>query len=223
MATKQTDARKALAKNLKRTRALQLIFEAGSLKPTVGQRRGSGQPSNEERELLRAVVVFAIGALDAYLSDVAAEVLVAQLESAVLPAEEARNLLSRVTKEVPTLSFELALTTDRAQRRKAAKRAISDHLTTRVSNHGPKGVAETMRRLNTEIDFAAINMAQFSKLETSDRKGAADVLQWWTDKRHDLVHRGTTIQVSMEQSSALIGFVEALADCVEAKAVATLS
>ncbi|HEV2590782.1 MAG TPA: hypothetical protein VGU02_02715, partial [Gaiellaceae bacterium] len=58
---KQTDARAALARNLTRTRAIQRIFEAGSLKPKASDRRGGGKPSDEERELLRAVVVFAIG------------------------------------------------------------------------------------------------------------------------------------------------------------------
>lgn len=222
-AKKQSDARAALSKNLSRTRALQRIFEAGSLKPKAGDRRGGGKPSNEERELLRAVVVFAIGALDAYLSDVAAEVLVAQLERATIPTDEARNLLTRVTKEVPTLAVELALTTDRAQRRAAAQLAISDHLVNRVSHHGPKAVASTMSRLGAEPDFAAIDMAPFGPLETPERKGAANVLQWWTEKRHDLVHRGASIQVNMEQSSALIDFVEALADHVEENAITQLA
>lgn len=217
-----TDARATLAKNLTRTRALQRIFEAGNLKPQTGQRRGSGQPSSEERELLRAVVVFAIGALDAYLSDVAAEVLVAQLEGAASLGDEARNLLRRVTKEIDTLALELALTTDPAQRRVVAQEAISDHLANRVSNHGPKGVAATMGRLGTEIDFDAIDMSRFGPLTTTERNRAADVLQWWTDRRHALVHRGSAIQVNMEQSSALIDFVEALADHVDSQALRSL-
>jgi cob(I)alamin adenosyltransferase len=89
------------------------------------------------------VAVFAIGALDAYLSDVAAEVLVAQLERARTPNADARNLLRRILKEIDTLPFELALTTDSDERRRLAQEAISEHLTDRISNHGAKGVAAT--------------------------------------------------------------------------------
>ena len=220
---KKTEARATLAKNLDRTRALQRIFEAGSLKPQPGDKRGGGQPSGEERELLRAVVVFAIGALDSYLSDVAAETLVAQLEKSAIPSESARALLRRMMKEVDTLALELALTTDPTQRRAVAREAISDHLSNKVSNHGPKGIAETMSRLGTEANLSKIDMTPFAPLQTTERKSAPDVLQYWTDRRHALVHQGVAIKVNMEQSRALIDFVEALADHVESQALASMA
>lgn len=88
--------------------------------------------------------------------------------------------------------------------------------------HGPQGVAATLERLGTEVDFGSIDMSNFAVLETSERTGAAAVLRWWTDRRHALVHQGGVIQVNMEQSLALIGFIEALADHVDTQALAAL-
>jgi hypothetical protein len=102
-----TRAHGTFIKTLGRVQALQSIFDADSLRPRQNpQGRGRGTSSAEEKELLRAVAVFAIGALDAYLSDVAAEVLVAQLERARTPNADARNLLRRILKEIDTLPFE---------------------------------------------------------------------------------------------------------------------
>ena len=62
--SKSTPAYKALVLNLNRARALSRIFDAGSLKPKPGDKRSGGRPSDEERELLRATVIYSIGALD---------------------------------------------------------------------------------------------------------------------------------------------------------------
>lgn len=68
----ETAAHKAFKLTIKRPQALLEMFDAGSLKPKRGNKRGVGKPSWQENELLRASVITAIGALDAYLSDVAA-------------------------------------------------------------------------------------------------------------------------------------------------------
>jgi hypothetical protein len=52
--------------NLERSRAFLRIFDKD---------RGVGQPSNDEKELLRGSLVFAVGALDAYLSDLILEIV----------------------------------------------------------------------------------------------------------------------------------------------------
>src|SRR3954451_3553341 len=174
----------AFAQNVGRARALSRIFDSGSLKPKTGDQRGRGKPSDEERELLRATVIFSIGALDAYLSDVAAEVLVGQLENARLPTSDARNVLQRVQKEIPTLSLELALTSDADERRQLAQQAITDHLANRVSNHGAAGVASTLGRLGATIDWEAVSLGAKSKLRTSPRQSSAAVLDRWTERRH---------------------------------------
>jgi hypothetical protein len=125
MAQVTTKARFALKENTRRARALIRIFNSGKVKPEEGDRRGAGRPTGDEVPLLHAVVIFSIGALDAYLSDVAAEVLVAQLERARPPDSSSRRVLQAVQKEIPTLPFELALTSDENERREIAQQAIT--------------------------------------------------------------------------------------------------
>lgn len=60
------------------------------------------------RALPRGAVVFAVGALDAYLSDVSADVIVTGLRSEP-GRSDLREVLRQVQKEVPTLSLEVAL------------------------------------------------------------------------------------------------------------------
>jgi len=55
---KQTASLAVFEANLERSRAFLRIFD---------QDRKVGQPTNDEKELLRGSLVFAVGALDAYL------------------------------------------------------------------------------------------------------------------------------------------------------------
>ena len=215
-----TQAHGTFVKNLGRVQALQTIFDADSLRPRQNPHgRGRGTSSAEEKELLRAVAVFAIGVLDAYLSDVAAEVLVAQLERARTPNADARSLLRRILKEIDTLPFELALTSDSDERRRLAQEAISEHLTNRVSNHGAKGVAGTLGRLGcTDFNWDVVDMTPFPTLRTSANRGAAQVLDIWTENRHKIIHQGVAVVVKAEQSRELITFVKALARHVDREA-----
>lgn len=220
---KTTPAYKALTKNLDRARALSRIFDAGNLKPKPGDKRAGGRPSDEERELLRATVIYSIGALDAYLSDVAAHVLVAQLEAAAgSPTSDSRALLKRVMKEIDTLPLELAMTSDPATRRKVATEAITEHLANRVSNHGSKGVAATLGRMGATIDWNAIQLPPNSDLCASANDGCAKALDDWTESRHQLVHQGKAVSVNSNQARGLIDFVQAIAAQVDAQALAAL-
>jgi len=60
-----TDAHDALTTNLTRARYFIDLHE--------GTQTGPGTPDRKRRELPRGAVVFAVGALDAYLSEVSAE------------------------------------------------------------------------------------------------------------------------------------------------------
>lgn len=71
-----TTAHRALTKNLTRATHFLDLHE--------GTQQGPGTPDNKRRELPRGAVVFAVGALDAYLSEVPAEVMLAQFEHASL-------------------------------------------------------------------------------------------------------------------------------------------
>lgn len=217
----QTEAFKALQVNLKRPRALLEMFDAGTLKPTPGARRSRGKPGWQENELLRAAVIVGIGALDAYLSDVAAEVLVAQLERASNPNSDARNVLRRVMNEVDTLALELALLSDPAERREVARTAIVDHIANRVSNHGAKGVAATLGRMGQPMDWSGLNDKVPPCLVVAGVKPTAPaVLDEWTNRRHKLVHQSKALRIKSEQARGLVDFVEAIAIAIDAVSVA---
>lgn len=222
-----TQAWDVLKKNVNRTRSFTRIFFAGSTKPARGDKRGRGKPSNEENELLRAAIVFSIGALDAYLSEVTAEVLIAQIEYASsAPTSDARAILRRVVREDNTLALELALTIDPAKRRTVARQAILDHLTSSVSNHGSKAVANTLSRIGgTGPDklWGSLNsmLEKWPDLATSGRTAAA-ILDHWTDQRHRLVHEGRAVPVTGKQIEQLINFIEALGTEVDKEAVGNL-
>ena len=100
MRSKRTAAHQALGKNLTRARYFLDIHEA--------TQKGPGKPDREQRELTRGAIVFAIGALDAYLSEVSAEVMLAQFEAATLTGKS-RDVLKDVTRQTPTLALEAAL------------------------------------------------------------------------------------------------------------------
>ena len=217
----QTSAYITLAKNLNRAQLLYDVFATGSLKLSE-ERRGRGKPASQENELLRAVVIFAIAALDAYLSDVAAEVLVTQLEKARTPTPEGRALLKRILAEIDTLPFELALTNDAAERRTLAEQAITDHLANRTSTLGAKGVANTLTRIGATVDWDKVKLSPKSKLRSSPSQTVAAVLERWTTARHQLVHQGKAIKVSADQARELIEFVWAIVNYVDAEAVAAM-
>lgn len=214
-----------LLKNLTRTRAFTRIFFAGSTKPTASMKRGPGTPSDEEKELLRAAVIFSIGALDAYLSEVTAEVLVAQLEDAGdPPAPGARALLRRIAKEIDTLPLELAMTRDPSKRRAVVTRALLDHLTSSVSNHGAKAVVATLERIGepqTGRVWSVLDaqIGDWPTLATQGRKSAA-ILDQWTAYRHKIVHEGVAVPVKGAQARELIDFIHRLADEVDHVALA---
>ena len=216
----ETAAHKAFKLTIKRPQALLEMFDAGSLKPKKGDKRSAGKPSWQENELLRASVITAIGALDAYLSDVAAEVLVAQLEHADTPGSDARNVLKQVMDEIKTLPLELALVTDAGKRREAAQRAIQEHLANRVSNHGAKGVAATLARMGEVIDWARLNGSVTPKLKLSGvSDNPAALLDAWTLRRHQLVHHGKALKIMSPAAHALVDFVIAIAAEVDRLAV----
>jgi hypothetical protein len=215
-----TDAYGTFLKNIARPKALQAMFDAGSLKPKKGDRRTAGKPTKQENELLRASVIVTIGALDAYLSDVAAEVLVAQLRGRQSRSDDARNLLRRVLKEVDTLPLELALLSDQDDREVLVSDVLRDHLSNKVSNHGAKGVSTTVERMGARLEWARLDTEiPVSLAFAKDPKSAAGLLDAWTDRRHALVHRGRALVISSPRAKALVTFVESIGQEVDRIAV----
>lgn len=212
----ETTAHKAFRLAIKRPQALLEMFDGGSLKPKKGVKRAPGKPSWQENELLRASVITVIGTLDAYLSDVAAEVLVAQLENADTPGSDARSVLKQVMEDIKTLPLELALVTDASKRRSVAQTAIQEHLANRVSNHGAKGVAATLGRMGESIDWSKLDKSVTPNLKLANVKdNPAALLDAWTQRRHQLVHHGKALKITSPGAHALVDFVVAIARVVD--------
>ncbi|WP_155989626.1 hypothetical protein [Thioalkalivibrio sp. ALE19] len=174
-----------------------------------------GAPRNPVRELPRAAVVFAVGALDSYLSDVSAEVIVALLQRE-LPEGEVREILKRVQAEVPTLSLELSLVPDPDERVGRVQEAVADHLHNRVSNHGKKAVSRTMERLGGSAQDL------WSALGANGYRRAADDLDDWTEKRHQIVHQGQSVRVHRPQARSCVQLVEAIGERIDTQAMQAL-
>ncbi len=161
-----------------------------------------GAPVTPTRELPRAAVVFAVGALDAYLSDVSAEVLLQILEGAQATSD-VRDLLAKIQKELPTLSLEVALLPSASAKRDRVHEALADHLYNKVSHHGPKGVSTAVQRIGGKPETV------WSALETTWTK-PADQLQKWTDNRHAIVHQGKSPQIQRPKAQECINLVSAI-------------
>lgn len=212
-----------LRKNLDRARAFSKIFAAASTNTDSGGKRGRGRPNRNEHELPRATVVFAIGALDAYLSEVTAEVLVAQLgDSQTTPTASARRALSTISKEISSLALELALIVDASVRHEVARRAIVGHMTSNVSNHGAKAVGSTIDRMgeiSPGVVWGAVQsrMTDFPRLAQSGGSPPA-ILDHWTNVRHRIVHQGEAVTVSVQLARELVDFIEAIGEAVDSVA-----
>ncbi len=161
------------------------IERAGYFLELHGNLQGGkpGAPLKPVRELPRASVVFAVGALDAYLSDMSAEVLLALLARSVA-STEARDLLGKIQRELPTLALEVLLLSDSAARKTRVQEALSDHLYNKVSHHGPTGVATALVRIGGKPAdvWSALASKGFANPETE--------LDRWTKCRHEIVHQG---------------------------------
>lgn len=169
---------------------------------------GRGAPLTPLRELPRGAVVFAVGALDAYLSEVSAEVLVAQLQTS-LPGQETRELLKRVQGEIPTLALEVALLPGPHERTARIKDAVTDYFHNRVSQHGAKAVSATVQRLGGKPAdvWSAIGSKGSSDPQTR--------LDTWTDVRHQIVHQGKKPSVTRKQARRCIELLMAVAEEVD--------
>lgn len=175
-----------------------------------------GAPLKPVRELPRASVVFAVGALDAYLSDLSAEVLLTLLGRSVA-STEARDLLAKIQKEIPTLALEVLLLTDAAARKKRVQEALSDHLYNKVSHHGPTGVATALVRIGGKPAdvWSALPSKGFANPETE--------LQRWTTCRHEIVHQGKKPTVHRPKAKECLELISAIAAQVDSIAVKALA
>lgn len=172
------------------------------------KQKGAGAPTGPYRELPRGALVFAVGALDAYLSEASAEVLLVQAQAAA-PSGELRDILRKVQVELPGLALELALLSTQAERMQRLRDCVVDHFQNHVSNHGAKAVAAAVGRFGGKVnDF-------WSALKKDGFADAAAELEKWTNVRHDIVHRGKKPAVRRPDAQQFIQLAQAVVQQLE--------
>lgn len=177
-----------------------------------GTQDGPGTPSKQRRELPRGAVVFALGACDAYLSEVAAEVMVAQFERG-RGVGKSGDVLKKVQQAVPTLAIRLAVADPDVDRSALLREAIVNHFYNEVSNHGAKAVSSTVDRMGESSN------AVWSAVETADGPDPQQRLNKWTTDRHAIVHRGQSPQINREPARECVKLVEVICTQVDKVAV----
>lgn len=183
-----TNAKQAFDVNIQRASYFLDIHE--------GYQSGVGAPTRPRRELPRGAIVFAVGAIDVYLCEVSAEILIAQVQRA--PATIAhRDTLTRVQKEVPALALEVALLATQASRLARIHEAIAEYFENQTSQFGAKGVSSTITRLGG-------NPADvWSALIQQGHQNPQQYLEHWTTVRHQVVHQGKKPRVRRDNARDL--------------------
>lgn len=187
-----TQARQAFDLNVQRASYFLDIHEDAQ--------QGAGAPSLPYRELPRGAVVFAVGALDAYLSEVSAEVMVRDFQDTIA-STDSRETLKRIQSDLPTLALEVAVLSTQAERVKRVRDTIVDHFQNRVSMHGAKAVSATAGRVGAKAADV------WSALGTRGFHDAQNRLDAWTDTRHQIVHQGKKPTVRRPEARTCIELI----------------
>lgn len=195
-----TNSKPAYDRNTERARHFIQIHEDAQ--------QGAGAPARQYRELPRAAIVFSVGAIDAYLSEVSAEVMIRQFQTNVANSDT-RFIMSKIQKEIPTLALEIAVLPTNPERIQRVRESIVEHFHNNVSNHGAKAVASTMQRMGSSAN------AVWDHLRNHGYQNPVDQLDRWTDVRHQIVHQGTRPTVRRYQAADFIEFADAIVNRID--------
>lgn len=193
------EAYKVFEKNLERSKAFLRIFQGPS-------GRGPGQPSNDEKELLRGAVVFAVGALDAFLHDLVMEVV----PTFGGKKEALTEALRAITKEDPALALRVALEEKVDERRNEFRQALDSWLSKKTFQ-GAEAVVRAIGYVGLELSWADI--------DTTTQINSAAELERYTLMRHEIVHRGRRPFVRRDSAQKCINLVETIGKSINSKAV----
>ena len=188
MARRLTESYKRLRANVARGQTLlhQFFDQPG------GVPRARGRPRTHELELLRSVLVLAVGALDAYLSDLVVE------NFPSLAGSGDRDVFRRLEKARPGLALRLAFLD--AKQRDAELVAALDAEFSGDSMHGSKAVMRV-------ADWCDLGVGSSDFKSTEFPNTFAD-LDRWTETRHRIVHRGEKARMSRKDAGDIIDLIK---------------
>jgi hypothetical protein len=180
-------------KNLKRSRAFIKIFGE--------ENRAAGAPSNDERELLRGALVFAIGALDNFIHELILEIV----PKFGGDRGAMKQPLTAIAKADPGLALRVALAgADGAEQE---FRSALDSWLESQSFHGVGKIVGALSYLGIKLDESSL---------PGDWKKQLD---GFTEERHQIVHRGSTKVIKRDDAKACTDLVEAIAAAINSRAV----
>jgi hypothetical protein len=183
--------------NTRRARAFLEIFDHPG-----GVQRGRGRPSDNEKELLRAAVVFAVAALDAYLHDLVLE----EVPKRGVHSDTLSEALRSIAKDDPALALRVALVDDKKERHAEFRAALDGWLSAKAFQ-GPEAVLRALSYVG--------HPRSASQLGAELGADWARELAAWTDMRHRMVHRGETPYVRRADAGECVDLVTKVADTVD--------
>ena len=184
----ETDSHKRLAKNLRRCDGLLSIFDSPG-----GTRRKKGQPRTEERDLLRAVIVLSVGALDAFLSDVVVELL-----PEVAANSNATSVFDEVARRNPGLVLRSAFT---GTLDNSLRAAVEDHFASK-SMHGAKAMGLVNEWCDLQVTLAT--------LDPDGGEATLACIEKATEQRHKIVHEGAMPKVERQYAGSVVAAIRTI-------------
>ena len=186
-----TTAFQRLRKNLGRAETLLDKF----FDNPAGAPRHAGQPEAHEQEMLRSVLVLAIGALDAYLSDLLIETI-----PRIAKVSSAQAVFDQLAKARPGLLLR-AFFVGKEQLQQELIEVLEAEFAG-DSMHGSRAIVRVS-------DWCALELG-WRDFNTDDFPEAMRVLDEWTDKRHRIVHRGELVRLRRADATNIIKLVRSI-------------
>lgn len=139
------------------------------------------------------MLVLAVGALDAYLSEVVIELMPKLAQSG-----RAQVIFERLMKENAGLVLQAVYLGGDELDAALASAVESQFL--RTVMHGSKAVRQVS-------DWCVLNLS-FDDFDSDRFPQAMKLLDEWTDKRHRIVHRGELVKMKRQEATSVLDLVE---------------
>lgn len=192
-----TGAQMAFLANIKRPQAFLHIFDNPG-----GTPRRQGRPTDNEKELLRATVVFALAALDAYLHDVVLE----EVPVRGVKSDTLLEPLRAIARDDPALPLRVALADNKSARHAEFRAALGSWLSAKAFQ-GPEAVKRALGYVGCSPSAA--------ELDRSIGSGWAGDLTSWTTMRNGMVHRAETPYIRRADAAKCVDLVIRIVATVE--------